>query len=113
MGRTGTDVAKETGDVILIKDDIRDVVGEPLAIGKPVGRDVALGRPSVATELGLAGALEQFDWLVHRCIEAIPTCRGAAALRALVRAEARRLVPLEVSEAHAARGQAGVIEVTP
>ena len=71
--------------------------------GKPIGQDVAHGRPSSAIEFGLDGALRQFEGLVERCIAAIPECRGAHALRALVRAEARRLVPLEMTVAHAAR----------
>jgi hypothetical protein len=59
-------------------------------------------------------ALIQFHRLVQRCIEAIPECRGASALRALVRAEARRLVPLEMTAAHASRQRsaaAAVVEV--
>ena len=44
-------------------------------------------------ELGLGGAIEYFDRLVERAIDAIPDCDGAAQLRALVRAESERLVP--------------------
>ena len=91
------------GEAYQVADDIRDVIAEPQAIGKPIGQDVAHGRPSSATEFGLDGAMRQFDGLVRGCIEAIPDCRGASALRALVRAEARRLVPLEMTVAHAGR----------
>ncbi len=88
------------GEAYQVADDIRDVIAEPQALGKPVGQDAAHGRPSSAREFGLDGALQQFDGLVQRCIAAIPDCRGASALRALVRAEARRLVPLEMTAAH-------------
>ena len=81
------------GEAYQVADDIRDVVADADVIGKPTGRDVALGRPSVARELGLQAAIERFDSLVASCREAIPDCRGAARLRALVGLESERLVP--------------------
>ncbi len=81
------------GEAYQVADDIRDVLADPEVLGKPVGRDVALGRPSSASEHGLVGALEHFDRLVACAIEAIPPCRGSAQLRALVRMESERLVP--------------------
>ena len=67
-------------------------------MGKPIGRDVALVRPSSATELGLEGAIAHFDTLVGQAIAAVPDCKGAEQLRALVRLEAERLVPHSMSE---------------
>jgi geranylgeranyl diphosphate synthase type II len=84
------------GEAYQVADDIRDVIADPLELGKPVGRDVALGRPSVAIEQGLRGAVCHFDNLVRRAVDAVPVCRGAEALRMLVRAEAERLVPHSV-----------------
>lgn len=81
------------GEAYQVADDLRDVLADPLQLGKPVGRDVALGRPSAAREQGLCGALGRFDTLVHQAVEAVPACRGAEGLRMLVRAEAQRLVP--------------------
>ncbi|MFM2119824.1 MAG: hypothetical protein RL722_1292 [Pseudomonadota bacterium] len=81
------------GEAYQAADDIRDVAADPLLLGKPVGRDLALGRPSVAAELGLIGAVDHFHALVERAVEAVPDCRGAHRLRALVRAESERLVP--------------------
>ncbi|MBU2407712.1 MAG: polyprenyl synthetase family protein, partial [Gammaproteobacteria bacterium] len=52
------------GEAYQAADDIRDAMGEPFVLGKPAGRDVALMRPSAATELGLEGALGYFDQLV-------------------------------------------------
>ena len=90
------------GEAYQIADDIRDAAGDAADIGKPTGRDVALGRPSMAREFGLREAVRRFDALVASTAEAIPACRGAAALRALVRVEAERLVPKAWSEQLAA-----------
>lgn len=81
------------GEAYQVADDIRDVAADPDLLGKPMGRDAALCRPSAAGQLGLDGAVRLFDALVERAIAAIPPCPGAAQLRALVRAEAERLVP--------------------
>lgn len=81
------------GEAYQVADDIRDVAVTPELLGKPQGRDIALRRPSSATELGLSGAIAHFDRLLVRAVEAIPPCAGASALRALVRAESERLVP--------------------
>jgi geranylgeranyl diphosphate synthase, type II len=87
------------GEAYQVADDIRDVVADPQLLGKPVGRDVALGRPSAAAgELGLTGAIQRFDQLMLRTIAAIPRCPGEAHLRALVRMESQRLVPKDVSD---------------
>lgn len=85
------------GEAYQIADDIRDVAGDPQAIGKPTGRDAALSRPSAAAQLGLEGAIEHFDQLMSRTLEAIPPCEGDDSLRALVRLEAQRLVPVSLS----------------
>jgi geranylgeranyl diphosphate synthase type II len=87
------------GEAYQAADDIRDVAGDPRVLGKPIGRDVALLRPSSASELGLDGAIAHFDLLVRHAIAAVPDCPGAEQLRALVRMEAERLVPQTMSEA--------------
>jgi len=86
------------GEAYQAADDIRDVVGDPRVIGKPIGRDIALLRPSAARALGLEGAIAHFDQLVGCAIAAVPECLGADALRQLVRMEAERLVPKSMSE---------------
>lgn len=85
------------GEAYQVADDIRDVAADPQWLGKPTGRDVALGRPSAARAKGLTGALRHFDRLVACAVEAVPVCRGAAQLRGLVRMEAERLVPKAMS----------------
>lgn len=81
------------GEAYQVADDLRDVLADPVLLGKPVGRDIALGRPSSAIEQGLSGAIQHFDRLVACAIEAVPPCRGASQLRQLVRMESERLVP--------------------
>ena len=81
------------GEAYQVADDIRDAAADPEMIGKPTGRDVALGRPSMARELGVREAIRRFHRLVAGTAAAIPACRGAAQLRALVGIESERLVP--------------------
>ena len=87
------------GEAYQVADDIRDVAADPSVIGKPTGQDVALCRPSSARELGLEGAIAHFNLLVQSAIDAIPACKGENQLRALVRMEAERLIPKELSDA--------------
>ena len=86
------------GEAYQAADDIRDVAGDPRVLGKPIGRDVALLRPSTASALGLEGAIAHFDQLVACAIEAVPECEGAERLRALVRMESERLVPRAIAD---------------
>jgi geranylgeranyl diphosphate synthase, type II len=86
------------GEAYQVADDIRDVIGDPQSMGKPTGQDVAHDRQSAARELGLMGAIQNFDLLVGKAIRAIPSCPGAPSLRALVLAESERLVPREILE---------------
>ena len=81
------------GEAYQVADDIRDVAADPVLIGKPVGRDLALGRPSVAAAQGLLGAVAHFQQLVANAAASVPDCPGAQRLRALVWAESERLVP--------------------
>ncbi len=85
------------GEAYQVADDIRDVASDPDTLGKPIGQDVTHGRPSSAAELGLSGAIQYFDQLIGYASASIPSCRGSAQLRTLVRAEAKRLVPVEMT----------------
>jgi geranylgeranyl diphosphate synthase, type II len=90
------------GEAYQVADDIRDVIGDPALLGKPTGQDLANDRQSSARELGLFGAIQNFDLLVGKAIRAIPFCAGAPRLRQLVLAESERLVPrYAVERAHA------------
>lgn len=85
------------GEAYQVADDIRDAVSEPEELGKPAGRDAALGRPSAVLHMGLAGAVEHLDGLVRGAIAAIPDCLGASDLRALILLEAERLRPKQLA----------------
>jgi geranylgeranyl diphosphate synthase type II len=83
------------GEAYQIADDIRDVMADPDLLGKPVGQDASHNRPSAAHQLGLTGAIAYFDGQIAQAMQAIPECKGAPALRGLVRMESERLVPRE------------------
>jgi len=73
----GTDPAPWTamgrlfGEAFQVADDVHDVRGG-LDLGKPSGRDSALGRPNVAISLGLDRAQAQVKVLHRAAMEAIP-----------------------------------------
>jgi len=85
------------GEAYQVADDVRDVAGRCDEIGKPTGRDAALGRPSAVREFGMSGALQRLRYLISGAIASIPACDGAGSLRELIHAEERRLVPPELS----------------
>jgi len=97
-GSTWRALGEWLGEAYQVADDVRDVMADPGLLGKPIGRDVALGRPSSASEHGLTGAIQHFDRLVACAIEAVPPCRGSSQLRQLVSLEAERLVPKSWTE---------------
>ena len=86
------------GEAYQVADDIRDVAATSAELGKPTGRDAALGRPSAVCELGLGGAVQRLEQLVGGAIASIPPCPGAAELRALIMLEAKRLVPGKLAQ---------------
>lgn len=89
------------GEAFQVADDISDHVGSEAAIGKPIGRDKALGRPSAVLELGLDAAVSRLKSLVARAAALVPPCRGEAQLRALILQETQRFMPAGLV-AHAA-----------
>ena len=86
------------GEAYQVADDIRDVMADPSVLGKPVGQDVALGRPSSAIDLGLGGAIAYFEGLVQSAIDSVPNCASRESMRQLVRSESERLVPREACD---------------
>ena len=87
----------QLGEAFQVADDLRDAVGNPDDLGKPTGRDAALGRPSAVLELGIRGAIERLEDLVREAVDSIPACSGAAALRTLMLAEAQRFLPTSLA----------------
>lgn len=95
-------LGEQLGLTYQVADDIRDVMLDAGAMGKPGGQDVALDRPSSARELGLEGALAEFHRLVQATLLTVPVCPGASQFRQLIRHEANRLVPQQLVERVAA-----------
>ena len=90
-------LGERIGEAYQIADDIRDVVSNENELGKPTGRDQALGRPNAVHHLGIGSAVERLEALVGSAIEAIPPCPGAADLRSHILGEASRLLPRELA----------------
>jgi geranylgeranyl diphosphate synthase type II len=87
------------GEAYQVADDLRDAVETEESLGKPVGRDAVLGRPSAVAEFGLDGAVARLRALSESAVAAIPACPGQAMLRALMLQESQRLVPRKLAAA--------------
>jgi geranylgeranyl diphosphate synthase type II len=90
------------GEAYQVADDIRDVMGAD-QLGKPVGQDVAHGRPSTAAELGLLGAVEYFRRLMQTAVDSVPACPSRNAMQQLVLYESERLLPQSACDQIAVR----------
>ncbi len=95
-------LGERLGEAYQVADDLHDAAADALEMGKPVGQDSVHARPSAALELGVAGAVDRLERLVAGAIQAIPPCRGAGDLEALVKQEARRLLPKSLARTAAA-----------
>jgi geranylgeranyl diphosphate synthase, type II len=80
------------GEAYQVADDIQDVAGDPVELGKPVGRDARFGRPNAANHLGLRGSRHLLEQLMQDTLAAIPSCRREDELRAWVMATAGTLL---------------------
>lgn len=80
------------GEAYQIADDILDVTGKPEELGKPVGRDVTLGRPNAANDLGVQGSQHLVELLVSQALEAVPSCRYPEELEGWTQETARKLL---------------------
>jgi geranylgeranyl diphosphate synthase type II len=60
------------GRAFQVADDIADAVSTPEALGKPVGRDAALKRPTAWRGLGRKDALLMLEPLLFEALDAIP-----------------------------------------
>ena len=87
------------GEAFQVADDLRDAVEDEASIGKPVGRDKALGRPSAVLQLGLDGAVARLKTLANAAVESIPACPGRTLLRAAMLEEVGRLLPRKLAAA--------------
>ncbi len=91
-------LGERLGEAYQVADDIRDVLADPVELGKPVGRDAALGRPNAVAQLGMDGARQRLELLLAEALDSIPaSCPGADGLRELILAEASSFVPKELA----------------
>jgi geranylgeranyl diphosphate synthase type II len=95
------ELGETLGAAYQVADDLLDAVSAEQDCGKPTGRDAALQRPSLVTELGLIGAYEQLEMLVAAAAAAVPPCEGAKALSELVHMQATRLAPKHLARSAA------------
>jgi geranylgeranyl diphosphate synthase type II len=100
-GETWRLLGMRLGEAFQVADDIRDAAGDADQLGKPVGKDVALDRPSAVRLYGLDGAIDRLEALARDAVAAVPPCPGATSLRAHILTETRRLLPKELAR-HAA-----------
>jgi geranylgeranyl diphosphate synthase type II len=85
-------LGESIGAAYQVADDILDANGDEAEIGKPVGRDAALGRPSAVQAMGQGGSADRLRALVAKALDSIPSCPGEAALRATIAAESEQFV---------------------
>lgn len=64
------------GEAYQVADDISDVVGTAATLGKPVGQDAMLDRPSAMRSLGVQGAFARLERLFERLSASVPACEG-------------------------------------
>lgn len=81
------------GEAYQVADDLSDATAEEGESGKTIGQDVAHDRPSAVRSLGIKGAVKRLEELAEAAVAAVPACAGQSALCALIRLEARRLLP--------------------
>jgi geranylgeranyl diphosphate synthase type II len=91
-------LGERLGEAYQVADDLRDALCEEAEIGKPVGRDAALGRPNAVLALGAEGAVARLRSLAEGAVAAIPPGPGGQALGALILAEMGRLLPGKLAQ---------------
>lgn len=89
------------GEAFQVADDIKDVLAQDADIGKPAGRDAALGRPNIVNAFGVAAAAGKLEALLAEAQASIPECPGREGLARLVRKEASSFVPKKLLRAAA------------
>ena len=72
--------ASKLGLAFQIIDDLLDVEGDPLSVGKPVGQDIAAGKATFVEKLGTEGARAKARELLQTAKEALTPFGGRAAI---------------------------------
>ena len=81
------------GEAFQVADDLRDVLCDTEALGKPAGQDDLHGRPNAVAEFGVEGASKRLKDILGGAISSIPSCPGEAQLAQMVSLQAERLIP--------------------
>jgi geranylgeranyl diphosphate synthase type II len=88
------ELGSRIGEAYQVADDLRDALLDEEELGKPAGQDSVHDRPNAVAEYGVEGAVAKLSDSLSAAITSIPACPGEAALCALVRKQADRLVPM-------------------
>jgi geranylgeranyl diphosphate synthase, type II len=80
----------KVGEAYQALDDLRDLVGDAAALGKPTGRDGANGRPNAARDMGIGEAVARMRDCIDAVVAGIPPCPRRASVRTFIR---RRFSP--------------------
>ena len=94
-------LGERLGEAYQVADDIADVLSDATALGKPTGRDGALGRPNAVLTHGVGGAMRHLEALAAAAADSIPPAPARRRCKTLTLSEARRLLPRDLSQ-HAA-----------
>ncbi|MBV6658669.1 MAG: polyprenyl synthetase family protein [Devosiaceae bacterium] len=94
-------LGEKLGAAYQAADDLRDALGSPEELGKPVGQDEAHHRPSLVAQCGVKETVGRLEGYVAGAIAAIPACDGRDLLEALILSEAKRLKPKALDQAAA------------
>ncbi|MFN7754092.1 MAG: polyprenyl synthetase family protein [Pseudomonadota bacterium] len=91
-------LGERLGEAFQVADDLRDVLATEDELGKPIGQDKRLGRPSAVSQMGVEGATTHLKRLITEAVDSIPQCSGAAGLKTLIQLEAQRFLPPRLAE---------------
>jgi geranylgeranyl diphosphate synthase, type II len=80
------------GEAFQVADDLRDVAGSAVDLGKPTGQDAIHHRPNAVAAFGFDGAMQRFDDLLQTALAAIPPCPGSEPLGHQIKAVSQSLV---------------------
>lgn len=94
-------LGQHLGEAYQVADDIADVVSSAASLGKPVGQDAMLQRPSAARALGVHGAYARLDALFQQLVEAVPDCPGRVGLQAWIEELCTQIFPTKRAEPRA------------
>ena len=85
------------GSAYQIADDIHDVLGNSVTLGKPVNVDATHGRPNAVNELGVDKAVSKLKYTIEQVIDSVPSCKNADFFIETIRHEAERFLPKEIA----------------